>query len=119
MSILAIIYVLFVHWCADFLGQNRWMADNKSTSWLPLTAHVLTYSIIFWLALLLVGFDIRAVSCFCLANFMMHWITDFVTSKMTKHYWSEHKIHAFFCMVGFDQFIHNVTLLLTMEIWLR
>lgn len=98
-----ILTLLFLHWFADFVCQTREMANNKSKSVKWLSIHVLVYS----------AFFIIISPMYALINGILHWITDFTTSKITSHYWKEQKIKAFFTTIGFDQFIHAASLFLT------
>jgi len=109
-----IIIVFFLHFIADFGLQTRKMAENKSHSIKYLTLHVITYCIPF--LLLSVGFGwTMEFLWFMVWLFGTHWITDFITSKFTAYFWKHKKIKDFFLMIGFDQFIHAVTLLLLIE----
>jgi hypothetical protein len=121
--ILAILYILFTHFVADFVMQTHKMSQNKSTSIKWLTVHILSYlkgmlasAIILYLSM---GFiwnmtvsPLRIVS-FCLLNAALHWVTDYFTSKQTKKLWEQQRVHDFFVMIGLDQFIHATCLILT------
>jgi len=37
--------LLVGHLAGDFLLQNRWMAENKSTRWTPLLVHITVYTL--------------------------------------------------------------------------
>lgn len=120
------ISLLIVHFIADFLLQSDWMALNKSKSNIALTAHVAVYTSGF------LAFGLK----FAAVTFVLHWITDYFTSRATSRLWfididtqpySElsyckmfdsvvvypNRRHWFFVMIGFDQLIHYVTLALT------
>ena len=109
--LILLIIIFFLHFIADFGLQTRKMAENKSHSIKYLTLHVLTYCIPF--LILIVGFGWTTdFLWFMLWLFGTHWITDFITSKITAYFWKKKKIKDFFLMIGFDQFIHAVTLLI-------
>ena len=126
--------LLVVHFLADFPLQWNWMSLGKSKNTLKglgaLTSHVLVYSLcfLFW------GLPFAAVT------FATHWLTDFVTSRITSTLfpfvpaWPEFEKppyiewynkdgegwrsnHWFFVCIGADQLIHTVTLALTYK-WL-
>lgn len=123
------ISLLTVHWIADFLFQTDWMALNKSKSWKALCTHTLVYSLCFiWL-----GWS------FVLATFFLHTLTDAVTSRATSKLWFferawtdcvgkcvpdhgtcwkyvEGRRHWFFVVIGLDQLIHGITLVLTWKV---
>lgn len=120
--------LLVVHFVADFLLQNNWMALNKSKKLEALTLHCLVYSLCFFP---LWGWK------FFLITFWTHWLVDFVTSRITSKLWFIDfkkpdpvtegdltfcygfaevfpvKRHWFFVAIGFDQLIHAATLALT------
>lgn len=123
MSILLLIGLLVSHYVGDFILQNNRMALEKSKNWWTLAEHVFLYSLCFvWL-----GRNFTAIT------FVLHFLTDAVTSRLTAKLWfidmlnepdveiangafvgkfNENR-HWFFCMVGLDQLIHSITLLLT------
>jgi hypothetical protein len=106
-NLYSIVIVLFwVHVLADFVLQSDWMATNKSKSLLPLTTHVMVYSIPF---ALLFGWR------YALINMGAHFITDFFTSRMTSYLWKREKRHEFFVVIGIDQAIHLTTLVYTLR----
>lgn len=39
-------YLLIGHLIGDFLFQNSWMAQYKSTKWIPLLSHVSIYTLV-------------------------------------------------------------------------
>jgi hypothetical protein len=107
------IIIQFIHFIADFLFQTREMATNKSSSIKWLSLHVLVYSFIttiFW-----IGFtaDLQTLVSIFIVTFMTHWPTDYCTSKLTTYFYGKNNLFAFFSVIGFDQFIHTTTLILT------
>lgn len=149
--------IIVNHYIADFICQTTKMATRKSTSIKWLTLHVMVYTvaispIAFYLNYKLYGiwwetdFHRIAGSLFLLANFILHWITDFCTSRMTGFLYKKHLelerlisvygsrplnsnldfrkgflgetwMHWFFCVIGLDQVIHYACLFFTYE-WL-
>ena len=100
------------HYFADFIFQNRWMADNKSKNLLALTVHVWVYSFTVLLVTSYMGVD-KLVDKW-LATMLLHWITDFLTSKCTRYFWyTLGNRYLFFGMIGLDQLIHFICLKLT------
>lgn len=82
------------HIVADFVFQTRKMAENKADSLKWLSIHVATYGVIFTiLCLLLFGIFFRDVITladtlkYCLLNTMIHFGVDYVTSRITKHFY--------------------------------
>lgn len=112
--------LLATHFVGDFLLQSDQMALNKSKSDRWLLLHVLVYSACFlpW------GWR------FALVTFVLHLLTDFVTSRITSRLWFFKPVgisnpprlyapcvpnyrHWFFVAIGADQLLHYVALALT------
>ncbi len=118
MKIEIIIWILFVHWKADFLFQSHEMSINKSKSNWWLSYHVLVYSIITtigWCLLSIKSFNILTLFVFPI-TFITHWVTDYFTSRYSSKLYVRGDIHNFFVTIGFDQWIHYSTLLLTYKL---
>jgi hypothetical protein len=103
MNIYAIIGLLTLHCLCDFGLQNDQMAINKSTSFKWLTYHAVVYTIPF----MFIGWQ------FALVNGVAHWCVDGCTSRITSYLWKNNDRHNFFLVIGIDQWIHTVTLILT------
>lgn len=119
METSTLITLLFTHWVADFIFQTDKQAKGKSTSWVYLTGHVFSYTLgLFVFA----GFFFPEPITACkwvLANAALHWCTDWVTSRVNSKLYREGKIHWFFVSIGFDQFIHYTTLILTFNYFVK
>ena len=126
--IYSLVFLLVIHYLADFLCQTREMATNKSSSIKWLTYHVLTYTAVLWISFgvfliatkgghtsVLLGSTIT----FVLVNGILHWCTDFLTSRASTHYYKQENYFMFFAVIGLDQLIHTVTLLLTFNYFLN
>jgi hypothetical protein len=109
-----LVLLLFAHWVGDFLMQSNEMAENKFRSFKWLSIHVAAYSApIFVVACLLL--DWRDAALFVALNASLHWLTDAVTSRLAHRVRDKPK--SFFPVIGFDQFIHASTLILTFEVY--
>lgn len=121
--------MILIHWVSDFVLQSHWMATNKSKSNRALGLHVATYTasmgVLTVLAMLvqpiwLIFFLGKGFSVFLvwlLVNGVLHFMTDYVTSRATSHLWAKGRTHDFFVVVGLDQVIHYACLFYTMA-WL-
>lgn len=107
------IIIQFIHFVADFLCQTREMANNKSKSIKWLSIHVFVYSLVTTIGWVVFTCDINTLISIFLVTFITHWPTDFCTSKITTYFYSKNNLFGFFSVIGFDQFIHATTLILT------
>ncbi len=120
MEIWVFIFIMFFHWLADFVFQSGKMATNKSKSIKWLTLHVTVYSFIMMIGIFILTMDIT-VSLFMSLGliFVTHWITDFITSKITSNFWNKKKVHNFFVIIGLDQWLHIVQLVLIFHLFFK
>ena len=103
---------LVAHWAGDFVFQTSQMALGKSSSIKWLTLHVLAYTAILLIfAVFALPNDVIIV--YTLVNGILHWITDFFTSKLGAHYFKRPRV--FYPILGFDQLVHVMTLYITYE----
>lgn len=106
MSIEILLALIWMHWFADFILQSDRIAINKSSSNEILLWHVTLYGVCF------IGFGFA----FAFVNAVLHFITDWITSRITKKLWVAEKRHWFFVVIGVDQAIHMTCLFATYEI---
>jgi len=112
-----IIILIFIHWVADFLLQTQSMAMNKSKNNRWLLAHVTVYSAS-WFVVGMFMFDLLPVVLFTVSTFICHFITDYMTSRWTSSLYKQGKFYGFpgfFSVIGFDQFLHYLQLILCYE----
>lgn len=105
---LAFILLIWTHFVADFLFQTDKMAINKSKNSYWLLYHVGVYG------LFLLPFGVL----FSLVNVALHFLTDYISSRITTKLWLKNERHWFFVVIGADQALHLTALVLTYE-WLR
>ena len=111
--------LLAVHWVADFVLQSHWMAVNKSKRLDALSLHVAAYTAtLAGATVVLVGLT-QAALVFVLVNGALHFVTDFITSRVTAHLWKQERVHDFFVVVGVDQLMHQLALVVTMAMILQ
>lgn len=91
-----VLLIVWLHFFGDFICQTAYMAANKSKSNMVLFQHVAIYS----LPLYVFG------PVFALVNMVLHFMTDWVTSRITSRLWYYEDKHWFFVVVGLDQAIH-------------
>lgn len=98
-----------IHYVGDFILQADRVARAKSKCNLALTEHVAHYTAV--LVVCTGWID------FALLNGALHWVTDWVTSRINARLWAAGRTHDFFVGVGADQTVHYATLYLT-ALWL-
>lgn len=115
--IYVILAIFVVHFLADFVFQSSQMATGKSKSLKWLSIHVGVYALVSFISLYIVGNFVDSFYlgfAWWLGNVALHFITDFITSKITSKFWEAKNYRLFFVMIGFDQLIHNLCLIGTL-----
>jgi hypothetical protein len=110
-----ILILIFLHWVGDFLLQNTDMATNKSKSNIWLFKHVMSYSLV-WIFAGVWFFPPHLVVIFFFVTFIAHFTTDYYTSRWTNKLYANKKFYgfpAFFSVIGLDQWLHYLQLILT------
>lgn len=121
MELSYIMLIIMVHWVADFVMQNEEWALNKSKDNEALLKHTITYSIM-WFFALLPYFGLGDILLFTLITFLAHTITDYFTSRWVsgkfqrKEMGSEIPNLGAFSCIGADQVLHYVQLFITFKI---
>jgi len=128
---IGLIVIFFIHWVADFIFQEENWAVNKSKSLKHLLKHTTTYTLVFviflgiikfLLELITINFEFYSVYQILLfggITFLFHTITDYFTSKKVterfenNHLGSEIPNFGMFTIIGFDQYLHQVQLIVT------
>ena len=113
-SITSFVLLLLVHWLADFALQTPEQANNKYSSLMALGAHVLTYGAAMGVAIVCLfassyTWQILAIAVTVLTA--SHFFIDAVTSRITHYLYQEKRYHDFFVVIGFDQFLHVLTVI--------
>ena len=97
-------WLILVHYVADFLVQTHWQATNKSKNNVALFRHVGVYT------LFLLPWGIL----FALVNGVLHFVTDYFSSRESSKQFAKGNYKLGFAAVGADQMIHMKTLLGTL-----
>lgn len=128
MKIEIVLFIIFVHWIADFVLQTDKQAKGKSKNWIDLLDHTLSYSLVWLIVGLiflfysLIKIPIQSTSnllnifYFVGVTFICHTVTDYFTSRLNSKLWIKGEVHNFFVSVGFDQFLHYAQLLITYKL---
>lgn len=115
IDIKILFYILLIHFLADFVLQTSEQAVKKSHDFGHLTYHVLTYSLVWLLASGMLFDRFIHMLAFCLITYYLHLATDFVTSKLSSHFFKKKDFHNGFVIVGADQLLHYIQLILTYQ----
>ncbi len=124
MSITIVLGIIIIHYLADFVLQSDKMAVNKSKSNFYLGQHVFIYTIM-WLAVLFPFEEFKyypyitfpqMTLLFCLITFVCHFITDYITSRISSYFYKREERHNFFLIIGIDQVFHYIQLFITFKL---
>lgn len=122
MGIYDILLIIWAHFVADFILQNDKMAQNKSTSNIWLTNHIMVYSaammgimapFVYFMDAASSHVQLLWLLVWVAINGALHWITDWCSSRATSYLWQKGDRHNFFVVVGADQAIHLSTMIVT------
>lgn len=109
-----LVALLAVHWVADFVLQTHWQATNKSKRNDALAAHVGVYTLCLAVVSAIIFGQSAAWLLFVASNAVLHFATDYCTSRASSALYAKQDWHNFFVVVGLDQLIHQATLATTM-----
>lgn len=108
MTLTTALALIWVHFFADFVLQSDRVAQGKSSSNRILLSHVTLYSLPFlWWGWL-----------FALMTAVLHFVTDWCSSRVTRRLWQANQRHWFFVVIGLDQALHLTALFATWH-WLQ
>lgn len=116
--------LLAVHWFADFVLQTHWQAQNKSKNNEALARHVVVYTTVLAIAMVAIFepfntlADRRSATVFVAINGILHFLTDYLTSRWSSRLYVKQDWHNFFVVIGLDQLVHQFTLAGTMILFL-
>lgn len=95
--------LVWLHFFADFMLQSDRIAVAKSADNGALALHVCLYTLPF------LFFGVW----FAMVNMLLHFATDFVSSRVASHFHQKGDRHNFFVTIGADQAVHMSCLILT------
>ena len=111
-----ILALIWTHFIADFILQTDRVALNKSRDTAILLEHVTIYSAAF-IPVCAVWLTLYQGVQFCVLTALLHFITDFFSSRACSALWKKNERHWFFVVIGLDQAIHMTCLVLTWELF--
>jgi hypothetical protein len=88
ISLEIIFLILAIHFVGDFILQSDWMARNKSKNNDALFLHVSFYGIFLFIMTL--------NPAWAFINSLLHFATDYITSRINAKLWQAGQVHYFF-----------------------
>lgn len=120
ISLWVVLWIVSFHYVSDFVFQNDKMARGKSKSNTMLGFHVGVYSSIWIIPCIFVfNFGVTATVLFCTFTFLLHFITDYISSRISSKLYAAGKLggsipnFGFFSVIGLDQMLHYYALFIT------
>jgi len=110
MNLNVIIALLFGHFLGDFVFQSDRLALGKSKDSGILAQHVLVYIGVMTLVISLFDITSPMYPLWAIFNYFLHFVTDFISSRITSKLWASKKNHWFFVTIGADQLVHYLCL---------
>jgi len=117
MTVTVILLLVWIHFVADFVFQADKVAIAKSKDSAILTTHVAIYITPFIPFAWWFMADVYVAAMWLLVNFCAHWVTDYVSSRLTTRLYQSGERHWFFVVIGADQALHFTALFATFA-WL-
>ena len=120
------ILILVIHFLADFALQTHEQAQGKGegTDFLNkwLAYHVGTYTLIWSVVYWILPIDPEIQKFWGWIGFSLlvgipHYLTDWCTSRIGKPFWKSGDFHNGFVVIGFDQVIHYISLILVIQLF--
>lgn len=103
--------LLFIHFFADFVVQTQWQQENKYDNDFALLAHISTYTLAWAPIVWVVTHDVGSLVSFCGWTFVLHGITDSISSIYTHRAFVDQKDYRKgFQIVFLDQIAHLLQL---------
>jgi len=129
VSIPLFTYVLVLHYFGDYIFQPYWVSVEKSENLKILLYHVFIYTAILYSGLIFVV-GLKSVLVFSGITFALHFMVDFLTSRIisdnssnlrldpdvSKPIHKRLKLWGPISLLGFDQLLHQVCLLIALYI---
>jgi len=119
MEINIFIFIILIHFLADFGLQTHQQSQLKSTDSVFLAYHIGVYSLVWLIAIMAMGGSFEVSLIFAIVTFISHFITDYFTSRIGSPFWKKEDYHNGFVVVGFDQILHYIQLILTWNILMK
>ena len=110
---MSILYLFISHYVADFIFQSPTMAEKKGKSVQWLLMHVIVYALVVGALTVPLFSTAKAFTSWIAINFCLHLGTDYITSRLSGHFYSKKDMKMFWNVIGIDQAVHYLTLYYT------
>lgn len=125
MNLIVIYTILFGHWISDFVLQNNKRKKGKIKH--KNIKHILPHTLIYTTILSVLVFILQifkileprylfGVILFFIITYITHLLTDFCVTKVNEKHLRNNKRHKLLVSIGFDQFLHCLTLFGTIKL---
>lgn len=105
--------IFVAHYVGDFVLQSRWMGENKSKKWAPLLVHIGVYTLVLAIfSMLILGPVVGII--YAVVNGLLHMVTDYISSRLSSAAYKEGNLGRFWMIIGADQMVHQLCLVLTL-----
>jgi hypothetical protein len=123
MVTMVFIYILLLHFLADFVLQPYWMSVEKANNMTPLILHIIIYTAVIFFGLWAIV-DFQESLLFSLFTGALHFVVDFGTSRIitdnsdtlkldpdeSKPVHRRLQLWGPITLLGFDQLLHQTCL---------
>lgn len=112
--------LLFIHFFADFIVQTKWQQENKYDNNIALLTHISTYTLAWAPIVWVVTHDVASLIGFCGWTFVLHGITDSISSIYThKAFVDQQDYRKGFQLVFLDQIAHLIQLAVCWKLFIQ
>lgn len=109
------------HFIADYLMQPKWILLGKNDVRRPGGyVHAGVHALLSIPALLVAGVAALQIVGFVVAEFLVHYVIDFLKASVSSHSKAGPNNYAYWAMHGFDQLLHQLTYatIIVVAMWL-
>jgi hypothetical protein len=90
-----LVALLATHFVGDFVLQTNFQASNKNKRLDALSLHVATYTATLFLGAVILFGSMSAIT-FAVLNGILHFATDYITSRASYKFWADQNWRPFF-----------------------
>lgn len=120
-TLLAMTYLLAKHMVADFFLQNEFITSQKGVYGAPggLLHAFIHIALTAPLFLMFPGGGARLAALILIAEFLIHYHIDWLKEQIVRRADWAPSDRAYWFAIGIDQFLHGLTYVAILAVWLR